>query len=57
MRFRSPHITLLKVITESAEYWDAPSSPVAHAIGLVKSTLTGQPASVGDNETLQVGSH
>ena len=50
----TPHIALLKVSAESAELWDAPSSPISHAIGLVKSAVTGKPAKVGDNETLQV---
>ena len=50
----TPHIVLLKVSVESAELWDAPSSLVSHVMGLVKSTLTGKPPSVGDNETLIV---
>ena len=37
----TPNIVLLKISVESAEFWDAPSSTIAHAIGLVKSTLTG----------------
>lgn len=50
----TPHIALLKVSSESAEFWDAPSSTVAHVVGLVKSALTGQPANIGDNETLEL---
>lgn len=50
----TPGITLIKVSVETAEYWDSHSSVVAHAIGLVKSTVTGKPANVGDNVTLDL---
>jgi len=49
-----PDIALLKVNVSKAEYWDAPSSFVAHAVGLVKATLTGTPASGGENEKLDL---
>ncbi len=48
----TPDIALLKVNVETAEYWDAPSSFVAHAIGLVKATVTGQRAPQGENKTV-----
>lgn len=44
-----PDIALLKIHVEKGEYWDAPSSLVAHAVGLVKATLTGTPASQGED--------
>lgn len=44
-----PELALLKVEVEGAEYWDAPSSVVAHIAGFVKATLTGQPADPGDH--------
>ena len=47
-----PDIALLKVNVEKAEYWDSPSSPVAHAIGLVKAVTTGEPYSGGENEKI-----
>jgi general stress protein 26 len=47
-----PETALLKVSAEKAEYWDTPSSSVVHAIGLVKSVLTGKPAHLGDNEKI-----
>ena len=50
----TPGITLIKVAVETAEYWDSHSSVVAHAIGLVKSTVTGKPENVGDNLTLDL---
>ena len=47
-------ITLIKVAVETAEYWDSTSSMVAHAIGLVKSVVTGEEADIGDNETVKI---
>jgi general stress protein 26 len=47
-------IALLKVTTLKAEYWDSPSSVIAHALALAKG-LMGQPANIGENKkvTLQ----
>ncbi len=45
-----PDIALLKVEVEKAEYWDAPSSFVAHTIALVKAITTGEKANPGENE-------
>lgn len=50
----TPGIILIKVAVETAEYWDSRSSVVAHAIGLVKSTITGKAQNVGDNVTLDL---
>ncbi len=50
----TPGIFLLKVAPTGAEYWDAPTSPVAHAIGFVKSQILGRPEIAGDNETLRL---
>ncbi len=44
----TPGITLIKVEVSTAEYWDAPSSTISHAIGLIKSTLTGTAQPTGD---------
>lgn len=44
-----PELALLKVEVEGAEYWDAPSSTIAHLTGFVKSQLTGKPADPGDH--------
>ena len=49
-----PDIALIKINAESAEYWDSPSSPVAHVIGLVKALATGKQAHVGENETVNL---
>jgi len=50
----TPGIALLKVTPTGAEYWDAPTSPVAHAISFVKGQILGRPEMPGDNETLQL---
>lgn len=50
----TPGITLIKVGVETAEYWDSHSSIVSHAIGLVKSAVTGKSADLGDNLTLEI---
>ena len=50
----TPGIALLKIHAEKAEYWDAPSSPVAHAVSLVKSLTTGQAGNVGDHQKVNL---
>ncbi|MDT7952447.1 MAG: pyridoxamine 5'-phosphate oxidase family protein [Acetobacteraceae bacterium] len=45
-----PEAALLKVVVESAEYWDAPSSTMVHAYGYLKARLTGEPPHPGGNE-------
>ena len=49
-----PDLALLKVHVDGAEYWDAPSSTVAHVVGFVKSKLTGQQADVGDHAKVEL---
>lgn len=50
-------IGLIKVSVEKAEYWDAPSSKVAYAIGLAKSIATGERAdNVGENKEVNLKS-
>lgn len=39
-----PHLRLLKVEVERAEYWDSPASPIVYAFGYAKAVLTGKPA-------------
>ena len=43
-----PHITLIEVEVDSAEYWDSPSSAMVHAYGYVKARLTGEPPAPGE---------
>ena len=51
---KTPDIALLKINVEGAEYWDSPTNPVAHAIGFVKSKVTGTQQQVGENEKLDL---
>lgn len=47
-----PDIALIKVDVTKAEYWDAPSSFVAHTIALFKSVTMGEKTNVAENEKL-----
>lgn len=49
-----PDIALLKVKVNQAEYWDAPSSLVAHTASLLKSVATGETADVAENEKISL---
>ncbi len=44
-----PDLALLKIHVDGAEYWDSPSTVVAHVAGFVKSKLSGEQADVGDH--------
>ena len=50
----TPDIALLKVTVERAEYWDGSQSIVAHAVSLVSSLVTGEPAQLGENEKIEL---
>ena len=50
-----PHLALIKVTIERAEYWDAPNSFVTYALGYVKAKLTGEPADdLAENEKVSL---
>lgn len=49
-----PDIALLKVDTQQAEYWDAPSSTMVHAYGYAKAVLTGSSPNPGENKKLDL---
>jgi general stress protein 26 len=49
-----PELALIKVSVEQAEYWDSPTSPVAHAIGFIKAATTGKQHTVGDHQKLEL---
>ena len=49
-----PELSLLKIEIESAEYWDSPSSVVAHVSGFVKNKLLGQTPDVGDHAKIEL---
>ena len=50
----TPGIALLKVSVDKAEYWDSSQSRVAHAVSLVSSLVTGEPAQPGENEKIDL---
>ncbi len=47
-----PHLCLMKVSVEQAEYWDTPSGKIVQLIGFVKALATGQDAGYGENEKI-----
>lgn len=49
-----PHLALLKVEVDEAEYWDSPSSKLVQIAGFVKALATGTEMSYGENEKLQM---
>lgn len=49
-----PHLTLLKVTVEEAEYWDSPNSTLVQIAGFVKALVTGQQAKGGENEKISL---
>ena len=50
----TPGICLLRVSVEQAEYWDSPSSTIVQIAGFVKAMVTGQRASGGENEKINL---
>ena len=48
----SSSLALLKFVPDVADYWDAPSSKMMRAFGIVASAVTGRPVAVGEH-----GSH
>ncbi len=49
-----PHLCLLKIQVEGAEYWDAPSSKIVQLFGMVKAIATGQEADYGENKKINL---
>ena len=49
-----PNLILLKVSVEQAEYWDATSSGLVEALGLLKSLVTGERTNGGDYVVLSL---
>ena len=45
-----PHLCLLKVTAEQAEYWDSPSGKLVQLFGFVKAIATGEEADWGENK-------
>jgi general stress protein 26 len=52
-----PHLALLHVQVEHAEYWDAPSSKMVQLYGLAKAAISGTPPkNLGEHEKLNIRS-
>lgn len=51
---QDPNLCLLKIHAEYAEYWDTPSSPIAHLINLVKAVTGGAPEKIGENQKVEL---
>ena len=49
-----PNVVLLKVNVEKGEYWDSPSSVVAHVVGMAKAIATGTSYQPGENEKVDM---
>ncbi len=49
-----PHLSLLKISVEEAEYWDSPNSKLVQIAGFVKALVTGQQAKGGDHGTVNL---
>ncbi len=49
-----PHLCLLKVSAEQAEYWDSPSGKLVQLFGFVKALATGEEADWGENKKVQL---
>ena len=44
-----PHLALIKVQAEQAEYWDSPNGKVVQLVGLAKAAVTGEAYEGGEN--------
>ena len=49
-----PQLALLKIEVDGAEYWDSPSSTVAHIKGFIQSKITGEQKPVGDHAKVAI---
>ena len=49
-----PELSLLKVEVGGAEYWDAPSSTIAHIKGFIQTKISGEQQHVGDHAKVEI---
>lgn len=49
-----PHLALLKVDVEHAEYWETTAGKIVQLLGFVKSLATGQQADWGENRKIDL---
>ena len=47
-------VVLLKVVADSAEYWDSPGGRLATAFSFVKAKVTGERIEGGENEKVDL---
>lgn len=48
----SPNLVLLKVLPDTAEYWDAPNSRMVRLAAMAASVVAGRPIGMGKHDTL-----
>ena len=48
----SPNLALLKLVPETAEYWDAPHSKMVRMFAMAASVVAGKPIGLGEHDTL-----
>ena len=49
-----PHLTLIRVSADQAEYWDSPNNKMVQLYGFVKAVVTGESAHPGENEKINL---
>ncbi len=49
-----PHLCLLKIDVEQAEYWDTASGKIVQLYGFLKALITGQEMNPGENEKISL---
>ena len=49
-----PQLSLLKIEVEGAEYWDAPSSTIAHVKGFIQTKISGEQQHVGEHAKVEI---
>jgi general stress protein 26 len=50
-----PDVRLLRVIPESAEYWDTRGNSITVAVKLAAARLSGNPPDLGENKKVRLG--
>jgi general stress protein 26 len=49
-----PHLALIRVDVDKAEYWDSPNSKMVQLAGFVKALVTGKEAKGGENQKINL---
>lgn len=49
-----PQLSLLKIEVEGAEYWDSPSSTIAHVKGFIQTKISGEQQQVGEHAKVEI---